>query len=114
MQVNWIKGSIPPGQDGDFYILAEALRFLWNDDEVYAYPGELVIDRAVWRESLGGFYGAAGSDPLWRVLAWAPIIYPDVPKEDRPRLRGYFGERVRITDGGTWLTGAAAREDDNG
>lgn len=113
MQVNWIKGSIAPGQDGDFYAILEALTDVWQDGELYCKEGKLAMGVSTWSASEGGFPCTSGEHPIWRVLAWAPVILPDVPREDRPRLWRYFGERVRITDGGTWLTGDAAKKEDN-
>ena len=40
-------------------------------------------------------------NPFWRVLSWADFLKPDVPDDIKPKLRRYFGEKVKW-EGGKW------------
>lgn len=90
-KVNWIKGEINPPESGEYYVIEEAQLDIRTE---HIKEGDIEIttdyfdaDRQEWEE--------LGKDnPYWKVLAWADILYPDVPSHIRDRVTTYFGKSV--------------------
>ena len=99
-EVNWIKGTIAPPESGDYYIILEAMR---DSDpllsgEVLVHKGDIEITND-WYDADQAEFDTIGKDnPIWRVLAWANVLKPDVPEDVKPRLRIYFGVKVKWED----------------
>ena len=89
MKVNWIKGVIEPPEEGKYYVIAEAQK----DTTLYK-KGDIVIEFD-WYSDMLGWEASRGSLSGWKVLAWAEIPLPDVPKEVKGRLVTYFDTEVK-------------------
>ena len=88
MNVSWIKAETKPPKDGEYYTIAEMQR-----DGIFYKKGDIVIELDCYSDMLG--WGASrGSLSEWKVLAWAEIPLPDVPKEVEDRLVMYFDVKV--------------------
>lgn len=100
-EVNWIKGTIAPPESGDYYIILEAMR---DSDplpsgKVLVHKGDIEITND-WYDADRAAFDTIGKDnPIWRVLAWANVLKPEVPEDVKPRLRIYFGVKVKWEDG---------------
>ena len=84
MNVNWIKAETKPPKDGQYYTIAEMQR-----DGIFYKKGDIVIEFDWYSDTLG-WEVSRGSLSSWKVLAWAEIPLPDVPKEVEDRLVMYF------------------------
>lgn len=103
-KVNWINGNIAPPESGEYYVIIEALQDIRDPDtkELIVSPGdvEMIGD---WYDAEGRYFDSIGDkNPFWRVLSWAKFLTPDVPDDIKPKLRTYFGEKVKWEDG-KWL-----------
>lgn len=105
-EVNWIKGTIAPPESGDYYIILEAMR----DIDPLPSGGELIHKGDIeitteWYDAKRRYFDSIGeNNPFWRVLAWANVLKPDVPEDVKPRLRIYFGAKVKWEDGKWMIT----------
>ena len=104
--VNWINGTIAPPESGDYYIILEAMRSTFDP-----YTGETLISKGDieitndWYDAKRRYFDGIGeNNPFWRVLAWANVLKPDVPEDVKPRLRIYFGAKVKWEDGKWMIT----------
>lgn len=100
-EVNWIKGTIAPPESGDYYIILEAMRGSdpLPSGEVLVHKGDIEITTD-WYDAKRRYFDSIGeNNPFWRVLAWANVLKPDVPEDVKPRLRIYFGVKVKWEDG---------------
>ena len=89
MNVSWIKAENKPSEDGEYYTIAEMQR-----DGIFYKKGDIVIEFDCYSDMLG--WGASrDSLSTWKVLAWAEIPLPDVPKEVEDRLVTYFDKEVK-------------------
>lgn len=99
-EVNWIKGTIAPPESGEYYVILEATQ-AWDSvptGEKFVNAGEIEIT-GDWYDAEEGYFQAIGKEnPFWRVLAWANILKPDVPDNIKPKLRTYFGAKVKWED----------------
>lgn len=88
-KVNWINGSIDPPETGMYYVIVELLQ-----DIGPLKKGDVIMDSDLYTSVGWGNYYA-----IYRVLSWAPMLYPDIPADLQGRVKRYFGEEVR--DDGT-------------
>ena len=105
-EVNWIKGTIAPPESGDYYIILEAMRDidpLPSGGEII-HKGDIEITTGWYDAKRRYFDGIGENNPFWRVLAWANVLKPDVPEDVKPRLRIYFGTKVKWEDGKWMIT----------
>lgn len=93
----WIRGELNPPSSGEYYVVLEAqveipaIGFQKGDIEMQTDYFD--TDRGEWDE--------LGKDnPSWKVLAWADILRPDMPRDLRDRVKRYFGLALRD---GQWL-----------
>ena len=96
-KVNWIKGEIAPPESGEYYVIIEAKQDIRDPDTnellVSAEDVEMTGD---WYDAKLRYFDSIGeNNPFWRVLSWADVLKPDVPEDIKPRLRTYFGVKVR-------------------
>ena len=89
MNVSWIKAETKPPKYGEYYTIAEMQR-----DGIFYKKGDIVIEFDWYSDTLGW---AASRDSLstWKILAWAEMPLPDVPKEVEDRLVTYFDVEVK-------------------
>lgn len=89
MKVNWTRGEIAPFAEGKYYTIVEAQK----DTTLYK-KGDIVIGSNWYSEGLGWLsFIVDGS--TWKVLAWAEMLFPDVPEEVKDRLVTYFDTEVK-------------------
>lgn len=89
MNVNWIKGENEPPKQGKYYVIAEVQK------EIDSYKkGDIVIDYDWYSKPLGWMLIRDNGSAL-RVVAWAEILLPDVPKKVKDRLVTYFDVEVK-------------------
>ena len=88
MKVNWIRGEIAPLEEGKYYVITEAQ----NDTALYK-KGDIVIDYDWYSKALG-WMSIKDNGSTWKILAWAEILLPDVPKKVEDRLVTYFDVKV--------------------
>ena len=89
MNVSWIKAETKPPKNGEYYTIAEMQR-----DGIFYKKGDIVIELD-WYSDMLGWEASRGSLSEWKVLAWAEIPLPDVPKEVEDRLVKYFDTEVK-------------------
>lgn len=89
MKVNWIKGVIEPPEEGKYYVITEAQ----NDTALYK-KGDIVIDYDWYSKALG-WMSIRDNNSAWKILAWAEIPLPYVPKKVTDRLVTYFDTEVK-------------------
>lgn len=89
MKVNWIKGVIEPPEEGKYYVITEAQK----DTALYK-KGDIVIAFDRYSKALG-WLSFIVDNSTWKILAWAEILLPDVPKEVEDRLVTYFDVEVK-------------------
>lgn len=103
-KVNWINGKIAPPESGEYYVILEAQQDIRDPitNELLVSAGDVEMDDD-WYDAERRYFSSVGeNNPFWRVLSWASILKPDVPEDIKPRLRTYFGEKVKWEDG-KWL-----------
>lgn len=115
-KVNWINGKIAPPESGEYYVLLEAQQDIRDPDtnELLVSAGDVKMT-GDWYDAKRRYFDSVGeNNPFWRVLSWANVLNPDVlpwakvmkldvPEDIKPRLRTYFGTKVKWEDG-KWLT----------
>ena len=89
MKVNWTRGEIAPFAEGKYYTIVEAQK----DTALYK-KGDIVIDYDWYSKALG-WMSIRDNGSTWKVLAWAEILFPDVPEEVSDRLVTYFDTEVK-------------------
>ena len=94
--VNWIKGEITPPEDGEYYVILEAMQ---DSDprpsgEALIHKGDIDITDDWYDADLGWFQHIGKDNPYWKVLAWAEVFKPPIPEEIRDRVRWYFGKEI--------------------
>lgn len=94
-QDKWTDGETPAIFDDEYYVIIEALERIEYGGELYLNPGELALDTLYYARAKGGFEGATGRAPRWKVLFWAPIAAPSIPFDIREKVRNRYCERVR-------------------
>lgn len=102
-KVNWINGKIAPPESGEYYVILEAQQDIRDPDtnELLVSAGDVEMT-GDWYDAEGRYFDSIGeNNPFWRVLAWANILKPDVPDDIKPKLRTYFGKKVKW-EGGKW------------
>ena len=84
-KVNWINGAIEPPETGTYYVIVELLQ-----DIGPLKKGDVIMDSDLYTSvGWGNYY------EVYRVLAWANRLYPDVPAKIRGRVKWYFGQEVK-------------------
>lgn len=104
-KVNWINGKIAPPESGEYYVILEAQQDIRDPDtnELLVSAGDVEMD-GDWYDAKRRYFDSIGEkNPFWRVLSWANFLKPDVPDDIKPKLRTYFGAKVKWEDG-KWLT----------
>ena len=95
-KVNWINGKIAPPESDEYYVILEAKQDIRDPDtnELIVSAGDVEMD-GDWYDAERRYFSSIGeNNPLWRVVAWANILKPDVPDDIKPKLRTYFGAKV--------------------
>lgn len=83
-KVNWTNGAIEPLETGMYYVIVELLQ-----DIGPLKKGDVIMDSDLYTSiGWGNYYG------VYRVLAWAKRLYPDVPAKIQGRVKWYFGEDI--------------------
>lgn len=87
-EVTWIKGSINPPSEGEYYVALEA-----RTDSIPGFQtGDVEITGDYWCD---GEWQTVGRDnPFWAVLCWANVLKPNIPNGLKGRVRKYFGFTV--------------------
>ena len=92
-EVNWIKGTINPPSSGEYYYILEAqcdIPYFFKKGDVEITTDYYSVERGEWDE--------IGKDnPSWKVLAWADILHPNIPRDLMDKCPAYFG--LRKVDG---------------
>lgn len=104
-KVNWINGTINPPENGKYYVILEARQDIKDPitGEILKHTGDIVIDDDWYDKESGCWQFLGKNTTFWKVLSWANVLKPDVPENIKPRLRTYFGAKVKCEDG-KWLT----------
>ena len=93
IDVQWVKGENNPPESGEYYIAIEAQHDIsdYKKGDVEITTGYYDVDR--------GEYDTIGKDnPTWKVLCWADVLKPNIPKNLIGRVTRYFGEKVMDDD----------------
>ena len=93
-EVNWIRGELNPPSSGEYYIILEAQQWI-GDFKV----GDIEITSDYFDKEAGCFDTIGLVNPSWKVLAWADMLRPDIPKDLQGRVKVYFGYKVGAEDG---------------
>lgn len=95
-EVQWFKGSVNPPNSGEFYVAIEALQ----DTQCGSFKkGDVEITTDYFDKERGYFDTIGEPNPYWKVLCWADVLKPDIPKPLRDKVKVYFVERVSDDDG---------------
>ena len=93
MNVNWIKGDIEPPESGEYYAITEVINS--GDDielpKICLPKGFIDIDRDYYDKKTKSWNGLGRKNPYWKILAWANILYPDIPDDLQGKVNLYFG-----------------------
>lgn len=90
MQTNWINGTIAPPESGEYYIIIEA-----RSGGVTFKKGDVEMTTDYYNADSDTFDTIGNRDnPYWKVLSWANIKFPPVPKDLQGRVKNYFGHKV--------------------
>ena len=89
VKVSWIKGVIEPPEERKYYVIMEA-----QTDTALYKKGDIVIAFDRYSKTLG-WLSFIVDDSTWKILAWAEILFPDVPEEVTDRLVTYFDTEVK-------------------
>lgn len=94
--VNWIKGEIAPPENGEYYVILEAMQDgdALPSGEMLIRKGDIEITSDWYNTGRGAFDTIGKDNPIWKVLAWAEIFKPSVPEALRDRVRWYFGKEI--------------------
>ena len=107
IEVNWIKGSINPPEDGRYFRILRANEDILNlspfdevvPEEKYSFrKGDYMLDEGYWYLETEQWSALRADSPYWDVEAWAYIQKPPIPKEIMPRVKWYFGEEINADD----------------
>lgn len=105
-KVNWINGKIAPPESGEHYVIVEALKNMREPE-----TGKLLVGKGDveiftdWYDAKRGYFDSIGEkNGFWKVVAWARVLRPDVPDDIKPKLRTYFGAKVKW-EAGKWKIG---------
>lgn len=88
--VNWIKGSIEPSESGEYYIIIEAQNNIGDYKK-----GDIEIDSDWYDKESNQFDTIGKNNKTWKVIAWANILLPDIPKDLQDRVKSYMGKRIQ-------------------
>ena len=89
----WIKGTINPPQEDEYYVICRAKRDMVDPStgKVLRKKGDIEIDGDHW-DSEEQYWQSLGKDnPFWEVIAWADVFKPPIPECIKQNVRRYFG-----------------------
>lgn len=89
MKVNWIKGEIEPPKGGQYFRIMEA-----QIDTDFFKKGDVEIDFD-WYSKDFGWISIGHNNPVWKVVAWADMLLPDVPEQIKDRLIKYLDVEIK-------------------
>ena len=92
MNTNWINGKTPPTESGEYYIIIEALQ-----DSASVKKGDIEMSTDYYNAPTDQFDSIGyRNNPYWKVLRWANIECPPIPKDLQGRVTHYFGRAVGV------------------
>lgn len=83
-KVNWINGTIKPPKEGEYYVIQECLKDVDGDK-----AGDYEIFSDYFRD--GEWVTLGSYSEYWRVVGWAELLMPDIPKDLQGKVIRYFG-----------------------
>ena len=96
MQPNWINGTIAPPKSGEYYIIIEAQKDCFGTP---VKKGDIEMTTDYYNADLDEFDTLGKrNNPYWKMLNWASIKYPAIPKDLIGRVKNYFGHKVCDAD----------------
>lgn len=101
-KVNWINGTIEPPDAGEYYVILEAKQDCFdpmNTTRKLISEGDIEIIDDYWSATERQFQSIGRENPVWRILAWARVLRPDIPSGIAPRVTSYFGVNVKKEGG---------------
>ena len=94
-KANWINGSINPPQDGEYYVIQECVEDIDTGRNIIK-AGQCEMFSDVFGD--GEWESLGAHSPSWKVLCWANILMPDIPKDLQGRVRRYFGMKLEVSE----------------
>ena len=88
-EVQWFSGEVNPTKSGEYYIAIEA-----QHDIADYKKGDVEIVSDYYDVDRGEYDTVDKDNPTWKVLCWAYVLKPNIPKDLQGRVTRYFGERV--------------------
>lgn len=101
-KVNWINGTIEPPETGEYYVILEAKEDVFcpiDDSKKIVSAGDIEINTDWWSAKDRQFNLVGRANQVWRILAWAFMLRPDIPVDIAPRVTSYFGVNVKEESG---------------
>ena len=90
MQELWIPGTIAPPESGEYYVIVEA-----QFDNEFVKKGDIEMSTDYYNSNTNSFDSIGDrNNPYWKVLNWAFITTPAIPKDLKGRVKNYFGHKV--------------------
>lgn len=93
-EVQWFKGEINPPESGEYYIIIEAQHDIVHGGKKLISKGEIQVDSEYFDVDTGEYDTIDKDNPTWKVLCWADILKPDIPKDLIGRVTRYLGKKV--------------------
>ena len=90
-EVNWIKGELNPPSSGEYYVIQEAQHDI---SSIGIKKGDIEITSDYWDKELSEWDELGKDNPTWKVLSWADILHPNIPRDLMGRVKRYFGKDV--------------------
>lgn len=88
--VNWINGKFEPSESGEYYVIIEAQCDLCDYKK-----GDIEIDSDWYNKELKQFESIGKNNKSWKIIAWADILLPDIPKDLQGKVKSYMGKSLK-------------------
>ena len=88
-EVNWINGNIEPTESGEYYLIIEAQHDIGDFKK-----GDVEITSEYYDTQTKEWDSIGKDNPTWKVLSWAKMLRPNIPKDLQKRTKWYFGKWV--------------------
>lgn len=92
-EVNWINGNILPKKSGEYHIILEVQHDIGD-----LKKGDIEITNEYFYADKGEWETIGKDNPTWKVLSWANIVKPNIPKDLRDKVKVYFGVKIGEDD----------------
>lgn len=94
VEVQWFNSETNPPESGECYIIIEAQHDVVYGGKKLVGKGEVHLEIEHFDAEQGEFYTVDKDNTTWKVLCWADVLKPDIPKDLIGRVTRVFGKTV--------------------